>query len=52
ALLGGGRQMDLTKFRHTLWDILTRRQCQDKKMREGEDESEAYRWAAVIESLR
>ncbi len=23
----------------------------DKKMREGEDESEAYRWAAVIESL-
>lgn len=24
ALLGGGHQMDLTKFRHTLWDILTR----------------------------
>ncbi|XP_017269892.1 glucosidase 2 subunit beta [Kryptolebias marmoratus] len=24
VLLGGGREMDLTKFRHTLWDILTR----------------------------
>lgn len=22
ALLGGGHQMDLTKFQHTLWDIL------------------------------
>ncbi|XP_034532761.1 glucosidase 2 subunit beta-like isoform X4 [Notolabrus celidotus] len=24
ALLGGGRQMDLAEFQHTLWDILTR----------------------------
>ncbi|XP_039996478.1 glucosidase 2 subunit beta-like isoform X2 [Xiphias gladius] len=24
ALLGGGHQMELTKFRHTLWDILTK----------------------------
>nr|XP_020467096.1 glucosidase 2 subunit beta-like [Monopterus albus] len=24
ALLAGGHQMDLTKFRHTLWEILTR----------------------------
>uniref|UniRef100_A0A8C2X2I7 Glucosidase 2 subunit beta n=1 Tax=Cyclopterus lumpus TaxID=8103 RepID=A0A8C2X2I7_CYCLU len=24
ALLGGGDQMDLTKFQHTLWDILTK----------------------------
>ncbi|XP_058479601.1 glucosidase 2 subunit beta-like [Solea solea] len=24
ALLGGAHQMDLTKFRHTLWDILTK----------------------------
>ncbi|XP_074479514.1 glucosidase 2 subunit beta-like isoform X2 [Sebastes fasciatus] len=24
ALLGGGHQMDLTKFQHTLWDILTK----------------------------
>ncbi|XP_047462039.1 glucosidase 2 subunit beta-like isoform X2 [Mugil cephalus] len=24
GLLGGGHQMDLTKFRYTLWDILTR----------------------------
>uniref|UniRef100_A0A3P8UR48 Glucosidase 2 subunit beta n=1 Tax=Cynoglossus semilaevis TaxID=244447 RepID=A0A3P8UR48_CYNSE len=24
ALLGGGRQMDLTMFRHTLWDTLTK----------------------------
>ncbi|XP_036969094.1 glucosidase 2 subunit beta-like isoform X1 [Acanthopagrus latus] len=24
ALLGGGNQMDLTKFQHTLWDILTK----------------------------
>lgn len=24
ALLGGGHQMDLTKFQYTLWDILTK----------------------------